>query len=186
MLTDVRAADEVMSLLSELLRMSLASDESDVTTLAGELQFVDAYLRIESIRFEDRLRIVREIAPETLDALVPHLLLQPIVENAVRHGIGRLPAGGRIGIGSSRQGRYLCLRVTDNGPGLAAAPSGSLHAGLGLRATQERLRTLYGEDQELDVRATDGGGVDVRLRIPLTLDTAGARVARYRESSEFA
>ena len=93
MLTDVRAADRMMTRLSDLCRMSLESKGEQVTPLNLELQFVTSYLEIERIRFEDRLRIVMDVAPDTLDALVPHLLLQPLVENAVRHGISRLSAG---------------------------------------------------------------------------------------------
>jgi two-component system LytT family sensor kinase len=178
MLTDVAAADQMMSLLSDLLRMSLATKGSQVTTLRDELQFVDTYLEIETIRFEERLTVLRDISPDTLDAVVPHLLLQPLVENAVRHGVARLSSGGQIRIASSRNGRDLYLRVTDNGPGFADSgqiPSG---AGLGLKATQERLSTLYGTNQAMDIRAAGEGGVDVQLRIPLSMrDAERSRIA---------
>jgi len=96
MLTDVHAADRMMSRLSDLLRMSLAAAGTQITTLSRELEFVNCYLEIERVRFEERLNVVLDIAPETLDAQVPHLLLQPLVDNAVKHGISKLPSGGEI------------------------------------------------------------------------------------------
>lgn len=168
MLTDVGAADQMMSLLSDLLRMSL-SGNSQITTLGDELHFVNTYLDIEKIRFDDRLKVVLEIDPDTLDALVPRLLLQPLVENAVRHGVSRLPSGGQVRIASNRSGPYLILRVIDNGPGLEGSGSAPQRAGLGLQATRERLRTLYGGEQEMDIRRAAQGGVEVFLRMPLAL-----------------
>jgi two-component system, LytTR family, sensor kinase len=170
MLTDVTAADQMMSLLSDLLRMSLASAESQITTLSDELDFVNGYLEIEKLRFEDRLKVVLDIAPDTLDSQVPHLVLQPLVENAVRHGVSRLSSGGEIRIASSHDDRSLHLRVTDNGPGLAECADVPPHGGLGLGATRERLRTLYGDDQQLDIRNGAQGGAEVYVRIPFSLD----------------
>jgi LytS/YehU family sensor histidine kinase len=169
MFSDAAAADQMMTRLSDLLRLSLRSSGSQVTTLREELQFVDTYLEIESIRFESRLTIERDIAPDTLSAVVPHLLLQPLVENAVRHGVSALPAGGRIRIAAACSGRDLLLQVADNGPGLKVSAPGPERAGLGLATTQERLRALYGENQTMDIRTETDRGVDIRLRIPLTL-----------------
>jgi two-component system LytT family sensor kinase len=170
MLTDVAAADQMMSLLSDLLRMSLASNESQITTLSEELDFVTGYLDIEKIRFEDRLKVVLDIAPDTLDARVPHLVLQPLVENAVRHGVSKLSAGGEIRIASTHDDRSLHLRVTDNGPGLSECAEAPPQNGLGLGATRERLRTLYGDDHALEIRNGAEGGAEVRVRIPFSLD----------------
>jgi two-component system LytT family sensor kinase len=172
MITDVSAADQMMTLLSDLLRLSLRNDGSQVTTLREELQFVDAYLQIESIRFESRLTIRRNIAPDTLSALVPHLLLQPLVENAVRHGVAALESGGLIAISATREGQTLLLRVTDNGPGLKSSTLQPAQSGLGLSATRERLRTLYGDAQQMEIRPAGGAGTEVLLRIPLTLGDA--------------
>jgi two-component system LytT family sensor kinase len=166
MLIDVPAADKMMTRLSDLLRMSLENEETQVTTLNRELEFVRAYLEIEKVRFEDRLTIIFDIAPETLDALVPHLLLQPLAENAVRHGIAKRLAQGEIRISSSHEKHQLCLAVRDNGPGLEAPESGSLRKGLGLGATRERLRTLYGDEQNLEIRNFAGEGVEISIRIP--------------------
>jgi two-component system LytT family sensor kinase len=177
MLTDVAAADQMMSLLSDLLRMSLAGS-SQITTLGDELQFVNTYLQIERIRFEERLKVVLDIEPDTLDALVPRLLLQPLVENAVRHGVSRLPSGGQIRIASHRDGRHLVVRVIDNGPGLDDSECLPQTSGLGLQATQERLRTLYAGEQQMDIRDAGEGGVEVFLRIPFEV-----RDLRHPESA---
>ena len=170
MLIDVRAADKVMTRLSDLLRMSLENDGTQVATLSRELEFVTAYLEIEKVRFEDRLSVVFDIAPETLDAQVPHLLLQPLAENAVRHGISKRLHEGKICISASHDDHQLSLVVRDNGPGLNGTGTGSLREGLGLRATRERLRTLYGEDQSVEIANAPDQGVQVNIRIPFRAD----------------
>jgi len=165
MLTDVQAADRMMTRLSDLLRMSLETAGTQVTTLSRELDFVNCYLEIEKVRFEERLNVMVEIAPETLDALVPHLLLQPLVDNAVKHGISKLLAGGEIIITSAVEDGELRLQVKDNGPGLDRP--GMLHAtGLGLRVTRDRLETLYGQDQSLELLSPPEGGVAIRVCLP--------------------
>jgi len=169
MLTDVRAADRMMSRLSDLLRISLESDGIQIISLSRELEFVNGYLEIEKVRFEDRLNVVFDVTPDTLDALVPHLVLQPLVENAVRHGISRRSSNGRIRIAANRDGRILCLQVGDNGPGLEESDGNqtqSKRGGLGLRATRERLQTLYAHEQSLEIRSAPGSGVEVEVRIP--------------------
>lgn len=171
MLTDVPAADKMMTRLSDLLRMSLEDNETQVTTLSRELEFVNGYLGIETIRFADRLNIVLEIAPDTLDAEVPHLLLQPLVENAVRHGISRLSSGGEIRIAASHDECDLHLRVRDNGPGLGKGHSSHPKMGVGLKATRERLETLFGDAQSIEVREPTEGGVEACVRIPFRIHT---------------
>jgi signal transduction histidine kinase len=174
MLTDVAAADRMMVLLSDLLRMSL-SDEGPLTALSEELEFVDTYLQIEKIRYEDRLRLSVQIAPDTLDALVPRLLLQPLVENAIRHGIAKRPDGGEVRICAAREARHLVLQVIDDGPGPVASPSKPAGAGLGLKATRERLLSLYGEDSAMTVESPGGTGFAVRLRLPFNVSAEHAR-----------
>src|SRR6202158_3566639 len=115
-LTDVQAADRMMTRLSDLLRMSLEASGTQITTLSRELEFLNCYLEIEKVRFEERLTVVLNIAPETLDAQVPHLLLQPLVDNAVKHGISKLSVGGEIRITVRRQDNELQLQIKDNGP----------------------------------------------------------------------
>lgn len=170
MLTDVIAADRMMSRLSDLLRISLEGNAAQITTLSRELEFVNGYLEIERVRFEDRLTVILDIAPETLDAQVPNLLLQPLVENAIRHGVAKRSSGGEIHIAASRNNRSLHLQIRDNGPGLVESAELQSKPGLGLGATRERLRTLYGDDQEIDIRNAAEGGVEVNVRIPFCAD----------------
>ena len=166
MLTDVRAADRMISRLSDLLRMSLENNGAQTTILRSELEFISGYLEIEKVRFGDRLNIVLEAAAETLDAQVPHLLLQPLVENAVRHGIAKRSSGGEIRVVTSHEGSALHLLVSDNGPGFDDREASPARTGLGLRATRERLQTLYGERQTVKIRTRSEGGVEVSVRIP--------------------
>jgi len=165
MLTDVWAADRMMTRLSDLLRLSLEAERTQVTTLSRELESVNCYLEIEKIRFEERLNIVSDIAPETLDAHVPHLLLQPLVDNAIKHGISKLPGAGEIRIAVKRVDGELQLEIRDNGPGFGETRS-SQHEGLGLRVTRERLESLYGQNQSLELLTPPEGGALVQVRIP--------------------
>jgi len=166
MFRDVRAADTMISRLSDLLRLALDAQDTQETTLARELEFLDLYLKIEQIRFQDRLQITIEPEPQTLNALVPHLILQPLVENAIRHGISVMPADGKIKVASQVQGKQLLLRVTDNGPGYRDSERATLEKGLGLSNTRKRLDTLYGNSQRLAITNTQQGGVEVCVEIP--------------------
>jgi two-component system LytT family sensor kinase len=172
MLTDVRAADRMMSRLGDLLRMSLESAETQITTLSREVEFSNCYLEIEKIRFAEKLNVTLDISPETLDASVPHLLLQPLVDNAVKHGISKLRDGGEIRIAAKRQAGQLQIEISDNGPGLSkkgTPPS----TGLGLRITRERLESLYGQDQKLDLLSLPDGGTMAHVRIPFQIRVSG-------------
>jgi two-component system LytT family sensor kinase len=166
MLTDTYAADRMMTRLSDLLRMALESDATQVTTLSRELEFANGYLEIEKVRFEERLKVVLEISPDTLDAQVPTLLLQPLVENAVKHGISKRSDGGEIRINVTHDDRNLYLRVKDSGPGLVDGGHFDQKSGVGLRATRDRLETLYGNEQSLDIRELPERGVEVCVSIP--------------------
>jgi signal transduction histidine kinase len=167
MLTNVTAADRMMTRLSELLRMSLKNADGQITMLSRELEFVSVYLEIERMRFGERLNVKLDIANETLDAQVPHLLLQPLVENAVRHGIGRLSVGpGEVRITSQQAGNSLILSIADNGPGIVAPDKVELNGGVGLRTTKERLKTLYGSEQSFGIATRPEGGAEVSIRIP--------------------
>lgn len=170
MLTDVKAADKMMSRLSDLLRMSFESSGVQISSLSKELEFVAGYLEIEKIRFGDRLNVVLDIPAETLDAQVPSFLLQPLVENAIRHGVSRLSSGGNVWIIASQDGRYLYLRVRDNGPGLVKIPADPSRTGLGLSTTRERLVTLYGTEQSFQILDAPNGGVEVTVRIPFRIE----------------
>jgi two-component system, LytTR family, sensor kinase len=172
MLIDVVAADRMMSSLSDLLRMSLEQNGTQMTSLNREVEFLGVYLEIEKTRFEDRLEVVFDISPDCLDAQVPHLLLQPIVENAVRHGVSRRSSQGEIRIVAKHQGGDLHLWIRDNGPGFVDAGGDGTKHGLGLRLTRERLHVLFGTQQRCDVASTPHMGTEVHLQMPYSLSAA--------------
>jgi signal transduction histidine kinase len=172
---------QTLSLLSDLLRLSLDGHLPQEVTLADELAFTDRYLELQRIRFSDRLGIRKEIDPSALQALVPSLLLQPVVENAVVHGVAAQRGPGRIDIRAVRDGETLRLDVSDTGPGFSAnfsvreehdtangngSNGNGLTGGVGLRNTRARLQHLYGDAQTLSCRNLDGGGAIVSIRIP--------------------
>lgn len=170
MLTDVQAADRMICQLSDLLRISLETADTQITTLRSELEFVNCYLEIEKVRFEERLKVLYDIAPETLDAEIPHLLLQPIVDNAVKHGISKLPEGGQIGIKSSLRDGELEIEITNARPTAPRLQSNGAD-GIGLRVTRERLESLYGEYQTFELLDPIDGIKMARVRIPYTLQS---------------
>jgi two-component system LytT family sensor kinase len=139
---DVEAADAMIARLSDLLRMSLQRVGVQEVALKEELDFLSKYLEIEQTRFRDRLSVVFDIQADTLDALVPNLLLQPLVENAIKHGIGPRPTPGQITVRSRRVGALLELDVQDNGVGLSAARLTDFNRGVGLSNTRSRLDHL--------------------------------------------
>ena len=161
---DVKRADRMLSRLSELLRMTLASIERQEVRLAEEIAYVEAYLDIERERFGDRLALRIEAAPDTLDALVPALFLQPLVENCVRHGFASPAREGLIEIRAARTDSCLSLSVTDNGRGLAGIEP--LREGVGISNARKRLAQLYGELQSLRVAARAPQGVEVTVTLP--------------------
>ncbi|MBI5383877.1 MAG: histidine kinase [Verrucomicrobia bacterium] len=161
---DVDAADRMLVRLSELLRFALDATDTQEVALRRELEFLSRYLEIEQIRFGDRLSVEHEIAPDTLDALVPNLILQPIVENAIRHGIERHAAKGRITLRAQRERDRLLLRVQDNGAGLRQ--QSRTHKGIGLANARERLRHLYGQAQRLELCSGSGKGLLVEIELP--------------------
>jgi two-component system, LytTR family, sensor kinase len=170
MLTNVPAADTMLVRLSDLLRMSLESKTVQETTLNREMQFVNGYLEIEKMRFGDRLQVHCDVQSETLDARVPHLLLQPLVENAIRHGTSRRADGGEVWITSYLRDEFLHVEVGDNGPGFSPIPEWNAKHGLGLNATRERLRVFYGERQRLDIHSAPGRGTTVSIQIPFNTE----------------
>ena len=171
---DVDAADEMIARLGDFLRLTLENTGAQEVTLQEELEFLRCYLEIERVRFQDRLTVEMAIEPETLDARVPNLILQPIVENAIRHGVVARVGDGRVEIRSTRDDGRLRLQVSDNGPGLHAddgrAPRPS--HGLGFALTRARLERLYESDQRFSLSDADGGGLRVTLEIPFTTSTA--------------
>jgi sensor histidine kinase YesM len=164
--TDPKTARRLMEQLGRLLRMSLRHAATPLVTLAEELTFLDDYLAIESVRFEGRISVSVHAEDETLDALVPSFLLQPLVENAIRHGVGPRLSGGRIGVTAVREGTRLLLRVTDDGLGLPPDWNARREAGVGLRNTAARLEQLYPHDHLFRVAPEASGGVVVRIDLP--------------------
>jgi LytS/YehU family sensor histidine kinase len=161
---DTATASRMLELLSEVLRQVLRTEGGHETTLSGELDFVERYLAIEQVRFSDRLQ-VRLDAPSKLSrAAVPHFLLQPLVENALRHAVARVPGVGLVEITANRDRDMLVLTVRDNGPGLSAPAESA--TGVGLANTRARLLELYGEAGSLDVANAPGSGVIATVRLP--------------------
>ena len=164
MMRAATAANQMLVRLSDLLRQSLESVGKQEVPLWQELEFLNGYLEIEQTRFQDRLSIKRRIDPATLDAAVPNLILQPLVENAIRHGIARRPGAGHVEIRSQRTDSRLQIEIEDDGPGLVGEKSTS--KGVGLTNTRARLTQLYGAAHQFEMRNAEGGGVLVRLEIP--------------------
>ena len=163
---DLRAADRMLALLGDLLRDSFEKISAQEVSLKQELGFLEKYLEIEKTRFRDRLAVETVVDPGVLDAEVPNLVLQPLVENAIRHGIARRREPGRIRVEAYRDGARLEIRIKDNGPGLPAeGPIGS--RGVGLANTQARLRQLYGPDHRFELLSPTEGGLEVAMSIPL-------------------
>lgn len=161
---DVEAADRMIVLLSDLLRMSLDQDDRHQVALQSELDFLNRYLAIEQIRFRDRLQVEIDVEPACMSAQVPRLILQPLVENSIRHGIAMRSAAGRIAVRGRRKGRRLQLEVWDDGPGL---PAGTvLHEGIGLANTKARLDQIYGPEHRFELENAASGGLEVHLEIP--------------------
>ena len=158
------AAERMIVLLSDLLRRALQEMGGQEVALREEVEFLDRYLEIEHVRFPDRLRVVREIQPESLGALVPTLRLHPLVENAIRHGVSRRAQGGCLGIRARRVDGRLELRVWDDGPEGAATDSRS--NGIGLANTRARLEHLYGPAHRFELRRAREGGMDVAVSLP--------------------
>jgi LytS/YehU family sensor histidine kinase len=163
--TDPEAADRMLSQLAGLLRESLREDAPHEVSLRDELSFLDRYLEIEKTRFPDRLSVALDIHPAMLDARVPHLLLQPLVENAIRHGIARRAGAGRIEIRAWRENGYLRLEVKDNGPGLRDPEIKG--KGIGLVNTRARLERLHGQKTLLTLRGLPEGGAVASVTLPL-------------------
>jgi sensor histidine kinase YesM len=161
-------ADRMITHLGDLLRMSLDAGSEHQVTLRQELEFLERYLEIQKARFGDRLTTQFDIDPCLYDVLVPTLILQPLVENAIRHGVGPRSAPGRIEIHAQSQDSMLCLRVSDNGSGLPEGES-AVKEGVGLGNTRARLKHLYGADQSLAFCNRPGGGLVVTLAFPLRI-----------------
>ena len=162
------AADKMISRLGDFLRMTLENSGAQEVKLKHELEFLRCYLEIERIRFQDRLTTEMRIDPRALDAHVPNLILQPIVENAIRYGVAPRSSPGRIEILAEQQRGTLRIEVRDNGPGLGANQKADqvFRKGLGLANTKARLEQLYGAAHRFELAENPGGGLAVKMEIP--------------------
>jgi two-component system LytT family sensor kinase len=173
---DVEAADRMLARLSELLRLALDSAGAHEVRLQQELEFLDGYLEIQQARFGGRLAVAMDIDSAALDVRVPNLILQPLVENAIRHGIAPRASGGALEISARRTDGRLRLAVRDDGPGLPAGGE-RLRLGVGLSNTRARLRAHFGEDHAFELANDPRGGLRVTLSIPAREADAAAAEA---------
>jgi len=169
---DPTAAEAMVTQLSELLRASLRNDASREVRLDEELRLVEQYLAIQSVRFQDRLDVTIDADEDVRRGYVPHLILQPLVENAVRHGIGPREAGGCVWVYAEQVGDRLRMTVEDDGVGVGNAPESLAGSGLGLESVRSRLAHLYGAGQQLSVDARRPSGTRVTIDIPFRAEEA--------------
>jgi two-component system, LytTR family, sensor kinase len=162
-----KEAEQTLAHLSDLLRCVLEDVEAQEVPLRRELEYLQLYLSIEQVRFQDRLRVEISADPAILDAALPQMVLQPVVENAIRHGVGKSAAAGRVRISAERSSDTLKLSVQDDGPGFSSkGPVGEHSTGIGLTNTRARLKQLYGEEARLTTGNGEPGGAMVTITIP--------------------
>jgi sensor histidine kinase YesM len=172
---DVEAANRMLIQLSDLLRVALDNAGAQEVSLREEMEFLEQYLEIERTRFEDRLSVRTEVDPAAYDAQVPNLILQPLVENAIRHGIAPRTEPGAIEIRASREEGKVRLQVQDDGPGIDLRRQPALREGIGLTNTRARLAQMYGADHQFEMRNGSEGGLLVTIILPFRLanETSG-------------
>ena len=171
--TSPETADRMISRLSDLLRLTFDGTGSAAISLQEELEFLQKYLEIEQIRFQDRLSVEYDVQPDTLDAEVPRLILQPLVENAIKHGVSPRNGRGLVRVSSHVRDGSLWLEVRDNGAGLPGGARSRVPSGVGLSNTRARLECLYGAAHRLEL-ASGAEGLAVQMQIPLTRVPPGA------------
>jgi len=159
-------ANKAVSRLSDFLRYTLDNDPMSRVTLGSELSAIDLYLEIEKVRFGDRLVIEKSIDPKAQDALVPSLILQPLIENAIKYAITPSEEGGTLRISARVQHRTLVLQISDSGPGLGNGNNGQKSCGVGLKNTRERLQQLYGDSQAFTLAPNEPSGLRITINIP--------------------
>src|SRR5262249_36077174 len=178
---DVELADRMLVQLSNLLRAMLTKNTAHEIKLRQELEVLGSFLEIEQVRFQDRLQVRMDIDPAALDSLVPQLFFQPLVENAIRHGIATRDGGGVINIHVERDDGQVLLRVQDNGPGWDPA-RGELVEGIGLSNTRSRLQHLYGAGGRFEVKNAEGGGLIAAAALPFHTEPVPAGAAKSDKS----
>lgn len=164
---DVEAADDMLARLGSLLRQAIETVDVQEVSLAEELDFLRKYVAIEQARFQDRLTVTFDIADDTDDCPVPNFLLQPLVENAIRHGIGPRTGPGHVWVRAARDGAVLRLEVRDDGVGVDPSRLSDLEQGVGLSNTRSRLAHLYGDRHRFVVTTAPGDGLAVAIEIPV-------------------
>jgi two-component system LytT family sensor kinase len=168
MRSDIVAADLMLEQLSRLLRITLHRGDAQFIPLSDEMEFIEMYLAMQDRRFAGRARQEMHVDPHLHDALVPTMILQPIVENAYAHGLSKLNSGGLLVVEASSEESKLCLRVTNNGLGLGPPPSGNGSGKcVGLTNVKDRLRMHYGDDQSFSIHELEGNTVEVIITLPL-------------------
>ncbi|MBI4747037.1 MAG: histidine kinase [Acidobacteria bacterium] len=168
-LVNPKAAHKMVAQLGDFLRLTLENSSSQEVSFQRELEFLKCYLAIEQTRFQDRLSVIFDIDPSIQDALVPNLLLQPIVENAIKHGIAPRATPGTISIRATQESGRLHIEINDDGPGLSRAPQSNRKSkGIGLHNTRDRLEQLYGNQYRLELIDIPQGGLSVIVEFPLT------------------
>jgi len=168
---DPDAADRMVGRLGDFLRMNLDASPEQLIPLRKELAFIESYLAIERVRFQDRLQVRVEIPMELMGVKVPSFILQPVVENALKHGISDRPKGGILTVRARKDSEFLMLEVQDDGEGFVAG-----REGVGLSNVRSRLALIYKGKQQIDILGAPGRGTLVVLRIPMDeADTAEAR-----------
>ena len=163
-------ANQAVSRLSDFLRYTLDNDPMKRVTLGSELSAIDLYLEIEKVRFGDRLIIEKSIEAKAQDALVPSLILQPLIENAIKYAITPSEEGGTLRISARVQHKTLVLQIADSGPGLGNGNNGQKSSGVGLKNTRERLQQLYGDSQAFTLAPNEPRGLRITINIPYEVD----------------
>jgi two-component system, LytTR family, sensor kinase len=164
-----KVADDMVASLSQFLRTTLDVSAANEVPLRTELDFVERYLEIQQARFGDRLRICREVDSTVLEALVPPLILQPLVENAIRYGIESRETGGTVMIRAQREGPVLGMQISDDGEGFSGGQLLGAGSGIGLSNTKARLQELYGDNHQFKLTANEPAGARVQIEIPFRL-----------------
>jgi two-component system LytT family sensor kinase len=166
--TNPEQARTMLGRLSRILRRRLRNQDH-FSPLRDELEFIEDYLSIELVRFGDKLRVIKNIDPSVLDVLVPSMLLQPLVENSIRHGIAVKVEGGTVTLGARRSGDRLLILVEDDGVGIPEAElSGILNKGIGVSNVRERLKVLYNQDYRMLIDSHPGRGTRIEIEVPET------------------
>jgi two-component system, LytTR family, sensor kinase len=180
---DAKTASQMLTRLGDLLRVALRRDSGPETTLETEIALTQAYVAIEKMRFGDRLAVLFDVAPGTDQALVPTFLLQPLVENAIKHGLGTVTGEGLIAIGSAQHDGELILTIRDNGTGLRAAKISELEVGIGLGSTCDRLARMYPGQHQFFIQSLPEGGTEVRVGLPFRTKAPQTETPSYAQAA---